>query len=49
MCIRDSSYSIEDAIKMAKIYLTEALEAGSDISIGAGKGPVMHFYKTWKK
>ena len=43
------SYSIEDAIKMAKIYLTEALEAGSDISIGAGKGPVMHFYKTWKK
>ena len=43
------SYSIEDAIKLAKKYVTEALKAGSDISIGAGKGPVMHFYKTWGK
>ena len=43
------AYSIEDAIRLAKKYLTKALEAGSDITIGAGKGPVMHFYKTWKK
>jgi len=43
------SYSIEDAIRLAKKYLTGALKAGSDISIGTGKGPVMHFYKTWKK
>jgi len=43
------SYSIEEAIRLAKKYLTGALKAGSDISIGTGKGPVMHFYKTWKK
>ena len=43
------SYSIEDAIKLAKEYITEALKSGSDMSIGTGKGPVMHFYKTWKK
>ena len=43
------SYSIEDAVRLAKKYLTEALKAGSDMSIGKGKGPVMHFYKTWKK
>ena len=43
------SYSIEDAVRLAKKYLTEALKAGSNMSIGTGKGPVMHFYKTWKK
>ena len=43
------SYSIEDAVRLAKKYLTEALKAGSDMSIGKGKSPVMHFYKTWKK
>ena len=43
------SYPIEDAVRLAKKYLTEALKAGSDMSIGKGKGPVMHFYKTWKK
>jgi len=25
------------------------LKAGSTMSIGTGKGPVMHFYKTWEK
>ena len=43
------SYNLEDAVKEAKIYLTQALKAGADKNLGHGKGPVMHFYNTWKK
>jgi hydroxymethylpyrimidine/phosphomethylpyrimidine kinase len=43
------SYSIKDSILLAKKYLTEALKAGSNISIGTGKGPIMHFYKMREK
>lgn len=43
------SFSIEDAVLEAKKYLTGALEAGAGYKLGKGKGPVMHFYKTWKK
>ena len=41
------SYNLEDAIKEAKTYLTQALIAGADKNLGHGKGPVMHFYNTW--
>ena len=43
------SYNLEDAVKEAKFYLTQALKAGADKNLGHGKGPVMHFYNTWKK
>ena len=43
------SYNLEDAIKEAKNYLTQALIAGADKNLGHGKGPVMHFYNTWGK
>jgi hydroxymethylpyrimidine/phosphomethylpyrimidine kinase len=43
------SYSIEDAVREAKNYLTGALEAGAGYKLGKGKGPVMHFYQTWNK
>ena len=43
------SYNLEDAVKEAKIYLTQALKAGADKNLGHGKGPVMHFYNTWEK
>jgi hydroxymethylpyrimidine/phosphomethylpyrimidine kinase len=43
------SYKLEDAVKEAKFYLTEALKAGADKNLGHGKGPVMHFYNTWEK
>lgn len=42
------SFTLEDAVRRAKKYLTEALEAGAEKKLGQGKGPVMHFYKTWK-
>ena len=43
------SLSIEDAVLEAKKYLTGALEAGSNYQLGEGKGPVRHFFQTWKK
>ena len=43
------SYNLEDAVKEAKVYLTQALKAGADKKLGDGKGPVMHFYNNWEK
>lgn len=35
---------LEDAVRQAKEYLTEALKAGADVHVGHGHGPVCHFY-----
>ena len=35
---------LEDAVRKAKEYLTEALKAGADVHVGRGHGPVCHFY-----
>lgn len=35
---------LEDAVRQAKEYLTEALKAGADVHVGRGHGPVCHFY-----
>lgn len=40
--------SIEEAVQKAKVYMTESLKAGKDLSIGQGKGPVHHFYNWWQ-
>jgi hydroxymethylpyrimidine/phosphomethylpyrimidine kinase len=37
--------TMEDAIGEAKAYLQGALERASDLSIGAGAGPLPHFYR----
>ena len=37
-------YSLEDAVKEAKLYITEAIRAGADVKIGRGFGPVNHFF-----
>ena len=37
-------YSLEDAVKEAKRYITEAIRAGADVKIGHGFGPVNHFF-----
>jgi len=37
-------YTIDTAISAAKIYITEALKFGKNLSIGSGSGPVNHFY-----
>jgi hydroxymethylpyrimidine/phosphomethylpyrimidine kinase len=37
-------YSLQDAVQTAKNYLTKAIESGSQLKIGKGRGPVDHFY-----
>jgi hydroxymethylpyrimidine/phosphomethylpyrimidine kinase len=36
-----------DAVRAAKTYVTQAIEAGNRIAIGAGRGPVHHFHAWW--
>ncbi len=37
-------HGMEEAVRQAKMYLTEALKAGADVVVGHGYGPVCHFY-----
>jgi hydroxymethylpyrimidine/phosphomethylpyrimidine kinase len=39
--------SIIDAVKEAKLYLTQAIRVGAQITIGKGNGPVHHFHQLW--
>ena len=39
---------IEEAVRLAKTYITEAIRVGSKYNIGHGHGPVHHFHKFWK-
>ncbi|WP_019039067.1 bifunctional hydroxymethylpyrimidine kinase/phosphomethylpyrimidine kinase [Psychroflexus tropicus] len=39
-------FSLEEAAKKAKVFIYEALKAGSDYTLGKGSGPVHHFYKS---
>jgi len=39
---------MEEAVKKAKEYITEAIRSGAEYSIGRGHGPVHHFYQFWK-
>lgn len=41
-------FALNEAIKMAKDYISGAILAGSEYSIGNGHGPVCHFYQWWK-
>ena len=36
-----------DAVREAKVYLTNALLRGESLGIGRGPGPVHHFYALW--
>lgn len=40
-------YSIMDAVKQAKHYITEAIRAGAQCTVGQGNGPVHHFHHLW--
>lgn len=39
---------IVDALAQAKHYLTQAIQAGANIQIGKGNGPVHHFHHLWR-
>jgi len=40
--------SLNEAIKMAKDYINQAIINGAEYDIGRGHGPVCHFYRFWK-
>lgn len=39
--------SVVDAVKLAKAYLTGAIEHGATYTLGKGQAPVHHFYQLW--
>ena len=39
---------LKEAVSSAKIYITEAIKAGADISVGKGYGPVNHLFNPLK-
>ncbi len=41
-------HQLHDAVGLAKDYLHGALEAGRDLAVGQGRGPVHHFYRMWR-
>ncbi|MBO7322723.1 MAG: bifunctional hydroxymethylpyrimidine kinase/phosphomethylpyrimidine kinase [Bacteroidales bacterium] len=40
--------ALKEAVSSAKIYITEAIKAGADISVGKGYGPVNHLFNPFK-
>lgn len=40
-------YSLLDACRLAKVYLSAAIKAAQHFSVGHGHGPVHHFYNIW--
>ena len=41
--------SLGEAVAMAKKFVTAAIEASDQLSVGKGHGPVHHFHALWKK
>jgi hydroxymethylpyrimidine/phosphomethylpyrimidine kinase len=41
--------ALTDAVAQAKTYLSQALEAGKDVHIGEGHGPVNHLFNPEKQ
>ena len=41
--------ALADAVAQAKTYLSQAIEAGKDVHIGEGHGPVNHFFNPEKQ
>jgi hydroxymethylpyrimidine/phosphomethylpyrimidine kinase len=40
-------YPLPEAVRRAKVYLTDALAASDRLSVGSGRGPVHHFHAVW--
>ncbi len=39
--------NINETVRLAKEYITEAIRSADDLNVGKGHGPVKHFYKFW--
>jgi hydroxymethylpyrimidine/phosphomethylpyrimidine kinase len=42
-------FGMVEAVRQAKAYLTEAIAASEQLSVGSGHGPVHHFHALWQK
>ena len=42
-------FGMEQAVRRAKAYLTDAIAASSRLTVGSGHGPVHHFHALWKE
>ncbi|CAK7192498.1 Hydroxymethylpyrimidine/phosphomethylpyrimidine kinase [Commensalibacter sp. Nvir] len=42
------NHSMYDSVLEAKRYLTEALKASDQLTVGTGHGPLNHFYQFWQ-
>ena len=40
--------SLEDAVRLAKEYISQAIRAAAGYTLGRGHGPVHHFFNYWK-
>lgn len=45
--LRPAAPDWETAVRGAKNYLSGALQAGDQLAVGTGRGPVHHFYAVW--
>ena len=43
-----SGLDLPDAVEKAKIYITGAIAAADRLDVGAGHGPVHHFFQLWR-
>ncbi len=41
-------FALADAVKRAKEYVSQALKAGTAVTVGHGHGPVHHFHAWWR-
>ena len=41
-------FSLDESVRKAKEYMTQAILHGADYGIGKGHGPVHHFFSFWK-
>ena len=41
-------HNLHDAVAESKTYITEAIRHADDLNVGAGAGPVHHFWSAWK-
>ncbi len=47
-CFLAMGHGIAESVKLAKEYISLALEAGRDVAVGSGHGPVNHFFQPHK-
>jgi hydroxymethylpyrimidine/phosphomethylpyrimidine kinase len=41
--------TLREAVQAAKVYVTAAIAAADELSIGKGRGPVHHFHRWWPR